>query len=169
MQEPLRNQLCIQEQLSNKVFCVCRDDNGVLGLSITVHIEAHKCTTEYMDQRIEEFLKSFSKMLEVFPQEELNIIKETLIIKKLKQCISGGFLKNEVDRNWSEIMKRQYMFDRSEKKIVAIKHVKIEELREWFTHTLNGNDLRKLSLHVIGTDPKEIEANGEYITVLVEF
>jgi len=108
-------------------------------------------------------------MLEVFPQEELNIIKETLIIKKLKQCISGGFLKNEVDRNWSEIMKRQYMFDRSEKKIVAIKHVKIEELREWFTHTLNGNDLRKLSLHVIGTDPKEIEANGEYITVLVEF
>ncbi|KYM92380.1 Nardilysin [Atta colombica] len=169
MQEPLRNQLCIQEQLTNKVFCVCRDDNGILGLSITVHIEAHKCTTEYMDQRIEEFLKSFSKMLEVFPQEELNIIKETLIIRKLKQCINGGFLKNEVDRNWSEIMKRQYMFDRSEKKTIAIKHVKIEELREWFTHTLNGNDLRKLSLHVIGTDPKEIEANGEYITVLVEF
>jgi len=111
-------------------------------------------------------------MLEVFPQEELNIIKEKLIIRELKQCTSNGFLKNEVDRNWNEITKREYMFNRFEKKTVAIKHVKIEEVREWFTHTLNGNDFRKLSLHVVGTDPKEIEAkeaNGEYITVLVEF
>ncbi|KYN41201.1 Nardilysin [Trachymyrmex septentrionalis] len=158
MQEPIRNQLCIQEQLSNNVFCVRQDNNGILGLSITVHIKAHKYTTEHVDQRIEEFLKSFSKMLEVFPQEELNIIKEKLIIRELKQCTSNGFLKNEVDRNWNEITKREYMFNRFEKKTVAIKHVKIEEVREWFTHTLNGNDFRKLSLHVVGTDPKEIEA-----------
>ncbi|KAG5324883.1 NRDC protein, partial [Pseudoatta argentina] len=158
MQKLLTNQLCIREQLSNKVFCDRQDHNDILGLSITVHIEAHKYTTEHVDQRIEEFLKSFSKMLQVFPQEELNIIKETLIIRKLKQC-SNGFLKNEIDRNWNEIMKRQYMFDRFEKEAHAIKNIKIKELREWFRRTLNGDDFRKLSLHVVGTDPKEIEAN----------
>ncbi|EGI63110.1 Nardilysin [Acromyrmex echinatior] len=161
MQKLLTNQLCIREQLSNKVFCDRQDHNDILGLSITVHIEAHTYTTEYVDQRIEEFLKSFSKMLEVFSQEELNIIKETLIIRKLKQC-TNGFLKNEVDRNWNEIMKRQYMFDRFEKEAHAIKNIKIKELREWFRCTLNGDDFRKLSLHVVGTDPKEIEANVDY-------
>lgn len=164
MQEPLKNQLCFQEQLSNKIFCVRRDDNEILGFSITVHIEAHKYTTEHVDQRIEEFLKSFTNMLNVFSQEELDIVKQTLITRDLEQCTSIEFMKYEVDKNWSEITKQHYMFHRFEKKMLATMNIKINELREWFTYALNESNFRKLSLHVVGTDPKEIEAreaNGE--------
>ncbi|KYQ60318.1 Nardilysin, partial [Trachymyrmex zeteki] len=158
MQEPLKNQLCFQEQLSNKIFCVRRDDNEILGFSITVHIEAHKYTTEHVDQRIEEFLKSFTNMLNVFSQEELDIVKQTLITRDLEQCTSIEFMKYEVDKNWSEITKQHYMFHRFEKKMLATMDIKINELREWFTYALNESNFRKLSLHVVGTDPKEIEA-----------
>ena len=38
---------------------------GILGYSITVCIQADKYITEHVDQRIEKFLKSFNKILEL--------------------------------------------------------------------------------------------------------
>ncbi|XP_012524901.1 nardilysin isoform X2 [Monomorium pharaonis] len=153
MEEPLFNRLRTQEQLGYDVSCALRDLNGILGYSITVHTQADKYTTEHVDQRIEEFLKSFNKILEEFSQEELDDVKEAL--RKLKQCADID-LEEEVDRNWNEITKWKYMFDRLEREVLAIKDIKINELREWASkHTLNGSNFRKLSVHVVGTDPKE--------------
>ncbi|XP_018360056.1 PREDICTED: nardilysin-like isoform X1 [Trachymyrmex cornetzi] len=153
MEEPLFNRLRTQEQLGYDVSCVLRDVNGILGYSITVHTQADKYTTEHVDQRIEEFLKSFNKILEEFSEEELDDAKEAL--RKLKQCADID-LEEEVNRNWHEITHWRYMFDRLEREVLAIKDIKINELREWSAkHTLNGSNFRKLSVHVVGTDPKE--------------
>ncbi|XP_018344745.1 PREDICTED: nardilysin-like isoform X2 [Trachymyrmex septentrionalis] len=153
MEEPLFNRLRTQEQLGYDVSCVLRDVNGILGYSITVHTQADKYTTEHVDQRIEEFLKSFNKILEEFSEEDLDDAKEAL--RKLKQCADID-LEEEVNRNWHEITHWQYMFDRLEREVLAIKDIKMNELREWSTkHTLNGSNFRKLSMHVVGTDPKE--------------
>ncbi|XP_018310444.1 nardilysin-like [Mycetomoellerius zeteki] len=152
MKEPLSNQLRTQEQLGYSVLCDLIDVNGILGYSITVCTQADKYTTEHVDQRIEEFLKSFNKILEAFTQEELDDVKE--VLRKFKQ--SG---RREEGRNWSiwkEITKLQYMFDRHEREALAIKNIKINDLREWYAkHTLNGSNFRKLSIHVVGTDLKE--------------
>ncbi|XP_011685956.1 PREDICTED: nardilysin-like [Wasmannia auropunctata] len=153
MEEPLFNRLRTQEQLGYDVSCVLRDVNGILGYTITVHTQADKYTTEHVDQRIEEFLRTFNKSLEEFSEEELDDVKEAL--RKLKQCADID-LEEEVDRNWREITKWQYMFDRLEREVLAIKDIKINGLREWFAkHTANGSHFRKLSVHVVGTDPKE--------------
>ncbi|XP_011881239.1 PREDICTED: nardilysin isoform X2 [Vollenhovia emeryi] len=159
MEEPLFNRLRTQEQLGYDVSCTLRDINGILGYSITVHTQADKYTTEHVDQRIEEFLKSFNKILEKFSEEELDEVKEAL--RKLKQCADID-LEEEVNRNWAEITRWQYMFDRLEREVLAIKDIKINELREWSVkHTMNGNNFRKLSVHVVGADPKQKEVNEE--------
>ncbi|KAG5319392.1 NRDC protein, partial [Pseudoatta argentina] len=93
--------------------------------------------------------------LKQFSEKELDDIKEGLRI--LKQPDNAEIMKNEVDRNWSEIIKQQFMFDRCEKEALAIENRNINKLTEWFeSHTLNESSLKKLSVHVIGIDPKEI-------------
>ncbi|KYQ50939.1 Nardilysin [Trachymyrmex zeteki] len=165
MKEPLMNQLRTQEQLSY-VSCNLRDINGMLKYSITVYTQADKYTTEYVDQWIEEFLNSF-RMLEQFSEKKLDDVKERLRISK--QHDDAEILKNEVNRNYkSEITKQQYMFDRCEKEALALENININRLREWFRrYTQNGNTFRKLSVHLIGTDPKKIEVSKQ-ITFLIE-
>ncbi|KYN37994.1 Nardilysin [Trachymyrmex septentrionalis] len=156
IKQPLINHLRTQEKISF-VSCNLRDINGMLGYSITAYTQAEKYTTEYVDQLIEGFLNTFSIMLKQFSEKKLNDIKERLRI--LKQYDNAELL-NEVNRNCSEITKRQYMFDRCEKEALAIENVNINMLREWFG-TLNASNFRKLSIHVVGTDPKEITVNAE--------
>lgn len=98
--------------------------------------------------------------MEQFLEKKLDDIKEGLRI--LKQPDNAEVMKNEVDRNWNEIIKQQFMFDRCEKEALAIENLNINKLREWFgRHTLNGSSLKKLSVHVVGNDPKEIAVNEE--------
>nr|KAF7408943.1 hypothetical protein H0235_013795 [Vespula pensylvanica] len=149
MEEPLFNQLRTQEQLGYDVSCLMRNTYGILGYSITVYTQADKHSTEHVDNRIEKFLKSFNKVLKETSEKDLESIKEALT--KIKQC-ADIHLKEEVDRNWSEITNCDYIFDRLEKEIIAVDGIKIEELRNWMaSHTINGDNLRKLSVHIIGT------------------
>ena len=151
-----------QEKLSY-VSCDFRNINNVLGYSITVSTQTDKCTTEYVDQWIEEFLNLFQTVLEQFSEKELDDVKEGLRISKQDDEIP----KNRVDRDWNEITKQQYMFDRYEKEALAIENINIKKLRKFFSrHTLNGSEFRKLSIHVIGAS-KEV-AVSKQITFLIE-
>ncbi|KAI4479428.1 hypothetical protein M0804_011213 [Polistes exclamans] len=149
MEEPLFNQLRTQEQLGYDVSCLMRNTYGVLGYSIIVNTQADRFTTEHVDNRIEKFLKSFNKSLKETSEKDLESIKEALT--KIKQC-ADIHLKEEVDRNWHEITNCDYVFDRLEKEIIAIDSITIKELQDWMaSHTINGDNLRKLSVHVIGS------------------
>ncbi|XP_011051509.1 PREDICTED: nardilysin-like [Acromyrmex echinatior] len=157
MKESLMN-LRIQEKFSY-VSCDFRDINGMLGYSITVYTQADECTTEYVDQWIEEFLNSFQIVLEQFSEKKLDDVKEGL--RTSKQHDDTEILKNRVNRNWSEITKQQYMFDRYEKEALAIDNININKLREFFRkHTLNGSSFRKLSTHLVGTS-KKVAVNAQ--------
>lgn len=161
MEEPLFNQLRTQEQLGYNVFCLLRDTFGILGYSITVYTQADKYSTEHVDNRIEAFLTMFNNMLQGILEKDLDSIKEAVI--KLKQC-ADIHLKEEVDRNWSEIITGDYMFDRIENELSMIEHITIDELREWMqSHTINGNNFRKLSVHVIGSAKSTDMENNEGI------
>jgi nardilysin len=69
---------------------------------------------EYVDARIEAFLKKFGKMLKKMRENELEEVRSSLI--KLKQ-LSDIHLKEEVSRNWDEITSGDYMFDRLEREV----------------------------------------------------
>ncbi|KMQ88920.1 nardilysin isoform x3 [Lasius niger] len=157
MLEPLFSQLRTKEQLGYDVSCFDINFWGILGYCITVHIQADKYTTEHVDQRIEDFLKSFNKILEGFSEQDLDEVKEAL--RQKKQCADID-LYEEVNRNFNEIVNYEYMFDRREKEVIAIKDIKINDLREWIAkHMLNGSNFRKLSIHVVGRGSKENTGN----------
>lgn len=177
MEEPLFNKLRTQEQLGYDISCNLRNIYGILGCSITIYIQANKFTTEYVDERIEEFFKLFLTNLQDISETEFNRAKESL--RMLKQCVDID-LEEEVDRNWSEIIKWQYMFDRIEREVLAIEGIKLNEVREWLeSHVPIGSNCRKLSMHVVGTARKQskdtqnekktddlnnIDVSGEFIS-----
>ncbi|XP_003401691.1 nardilysin isoform X1 [Bombus terrestris] len=159
MEEPVFNQLRTLEQLGYNVFCLLRDTFGILGYTVTVYTQADKYSTEYVDNRIEAFLGMFNNILKEMSEKELDSVKETMI--KLKWC-ADIHLKEEVNRNWSEIESGDYMFDRIEKELSVIECIKIDELREWMkSHTFNGSNFRKLSVHVVGTAKSSDTENNE--------
>lgn len=150
IEEPMFDQLRTKEQLGYEVHCEYKNSYGVLGVCITVFIQADKFTTEHVDERIEEFMKSFAKTLESITEDELNSFKETL--KKKKMC-ADIHLKQEFDRNWNEIQMDHYMFDRLQREVVALRAITLDDLRKWYAaYMQNGEHFRKLSLHVIGNN-----------------
>ncbi|KAJ8928145.1 hypothetical protein NQ314_019325, partial [Rhamnusium bicolor] len=130
IEEPLFDILRTKEQLGYHVYCSIRDTFGILGYTVTVNAQATKHSTSYVDNRIEEFLKHTRELLVDTTERELSQIKEDLV--KTKQCIDVH-LKEEVDRNWSEIISDDYLFDRLKREIDAIRNINIDEIRNWWS------------------------------------
>lgn len=148
IEEPLFDILRTKEQLGYSVYCSIRDTFGILGYTVTVNSQATKFTTSYVDGRIEAFLKHTGKLLSELSESELDQTKGDLI--KTKQC-TDVHLKEEVDRNWSEISSDDYLFDRLKREIEAIEDVTLKEITEWWDkHNDFGSkeNFRKLSIQV---------------------
>ncbi|KYN14390.1 Nardilysin [Trachymyrmex cornetzi] len=147
----------IHERLRKDMFAYpiveVRDINGILGYFITVYTDADDYTTEYLDKKIDEFLRWFKNDLEKLTEEELDVYKE-MFLKSRPQ--DDANIENAVERNWKEIVKRTYIFDFHEQEILALKKINVNKLREWLAdHIPNGCNFRKLSLHIVGTIPKK--------------
>jgi nardilysin len=148
IKEPLFDTLRTKEQLGYDVSCSNRDTFGVLGFSITVNAQATKNSTEHVDRRIEEFVKQASQLLKDMSSETFETTKKDLI--KMKRC-TDVHLKEEFDRNWSEIADEDYMFDRLKQEIAEIEKLEFTDVQNWWeAHTLCGNkdNFRKLSIQV---------------------
>lgn len=150
MEEPLFNQLRTQEHLGYNVYCLFNDTFGVYGYSINVCTQANKFTTEHVDERIEKFIQDFKNTLNEMKEDEYDFVKESLV--KLKQC-TDIHLKEEVNRNWSEVIREQYVFDRYNQEIEAIKQLLLSEIRQWIdNHSIEGKNFKKLTVQVVGVD-----------------
>nr|CAD7204658.1 unnamed protein product [Timema douglasi] len=146
MEEPLFNNLRTKEQLGYSVSCELRDTFGILGFTISVNSQANKHSAGYIDERIEEFLKTFSKFVETLPSEDLKEVRNSLI--KLKES-TDLYLREEVTRNWHEIINQEYVFDRRTKEVKFLQEITLKELQTWLEdHLSNGNQtkFRKLSI-----------------------
>lgn len=78
---------------------------------------------------------------------------------KLKEC-EDTHLGEEVDRNWTEVVTQQYVFDRLNREIAALKQMSRAELVSWFQEH-RGQNSRKLSMHVVGFGAEESDEEGE--------
>ncbi|XP_061158123.1 nardilysin-like isoform X2 [Syngnathus typhle] len=151
MEEPCFDFLRTKETLGYHVYPACRNTSGVLGFSITVQTQASKFNTELADLKIEEFLVSFGETLGALTDEAFHAQVSTLM--KLKEC-DDTHLGEEVDRNWTEVVTKQYVFDRLNREIKALKQMSRSELLAWFRDH-RGTDSPKLSVHVVGFGVKE--------------
>lgn len=148
IEEPLFDTLRTKEQLGYDVHCLSHDTYGIMGYSITVNTQIIKNSVTHVDNRIEIFVKRITKMLRKLTENKLNQIKLDLI--KIKQCVDIH-LKEEVDRNWNEVLKEEYFFNRSKEEIKAIESIKLNDIRKWWDdHNLcgNNNNCRKLCIQV---------------------
>ena len=109
MEEPVFDTLRTQEQLGYSVSLTERNTFGVLGMSVTVNTQANKFTAEHVDQRIEAFFKSY--ISEQLTEKNVNQAVQSLIKLRLAADIT---LDEEMNRNWQEILGREYVFDRRE-------------------------------------------------------
>ncbi|KAM9842855.1 nardilysin-like [Aulostomus maculatus] len=159
MEEPCFDFLRTKETLGYHVYPTCRNTSGVLGFSITVETQATKFNTELVELKIEEFLASFREKLAALTEEAFNTQVTALV--KLKEC-EDTHLGEEVDRNWAEVVTQQYVFDRLNREIAALKQMTRAELVSWFQEH-RGQNSRKLSVHVVGfgAEENDKEAGGE--------
>ncbi|KAF3690508.1 Nardilysin [Channa argus] len=151
MEEPCFDFLRTKETLGYQVYPTCRNTSGVLGFSVTVETQATKFSTEFVEAKIEEFLLSFGERLSGLSEDAFRTQVTALI--KLKEC-EDAHLGEEVDRNWFEVVTQQYVFDRLNKEIKALKLFTQEELVSWFLEHRNSNS-RKLSVQVVGFGVEE--------------
>uniref|UniRef100_A0A671YTV4 Nardilysin convertase n=1 Tax=Sparus aurata TaxID=8175 RepID=A0A671YTV4_SPAAU len=158
MEEPCFDFLRTKETLGYHVYPTCRNTSGVLGFSVTVETQATKFNTELVELKIEEFLASFGEKLNTLTEEAFNTQVTALV--KLKEC-EDTHLGEEVDRNWGEVVTQQFVFDRLNREIEALKQMTRDELVSWF-HEHRGQNSRKLSMHVVGFGAEENDDGSTY-------
>ncbi|XP_069175846.1 nardilysin-like [Procambarus clarkii] len=156
MDEPVFDVLRTREQLGYHVFCTNHITFGILGLSVTVNTQANKFSVSHIDERIEAFLQEFMDTLSNMKQDELAELKETLT--SMKQTIDLT-LREEVDRNWSEIVNEEYVFNRLKRQIELIPNITHKSVMECIKHISSHKDnpgYKKLSVQVVGAaNPQE--------------
>nr|XP_061798307.1 nardilysin-like [Nerophis lumbriciformis] len=151
MKEPCHHFLRTKETLGYTVYPTLRNTSGVVGFSITVRTQATKFSTEQVELKIEEFLNWFGEMLSAMTQEAFNTQVNTLLKQKESW---DSYLSDEVYRNWSKVVTKQYMFDRRNKEAEALKKITQGELLSWY-YDQRGPNSRKLSVHVVGFGVEE--------------
>ncbi|XP_041695822.2 nardilysin-like isoform X1 [Coregonus clupeaformis] len=157
MEEPCFDFLRTKETLGYQVYPTCRNTSGVLGFSITVETQATKFNTDYVETKIEEFLVSFGEKMTNLTDEAFKTQVTALI--KLKEC-EDTHLGEEVDRNWFEVVTQQYVFDRLNREIEALKLITKAELVSWFMEHRDATS-KKLSVHVVGFGEEENDQAGQ--------
>lgn len=108
IKEPIFNILRTQKQLGYSVGGDFRNDNNIIGLSIYVRTQQNKHSLEAVDEQIENFVKEkIPEILSNLSSEQFNKLKQSLIKKKSKMDV---YLATEMERNYQEIVKDEYIF-----------------------------------------------------------
>ncbi|XP_052752043.1 nardilysin-like [Galleria mellonella] len=155
MEEPVFNILRTKEQLGYSVFSRMRYTFGVLGFSVTVNTQVDKFSVSHVDTRVEAFLKKFARDMRRLSEKTLQTTKTSLV--QLKHTTDYE-LKEEVERNWREIVSREYQFQRLFMEAEAIEKTKLSDIRSWVdNHFSTGNrtQFRKLSIQIMGHKTNE--------------
>ncbi|XP_051979977.1 nardilysin b [Xyrauchen texanus] len=157
MEEPCFDFLRTKETLGYQVYPTCRNTSGVLGFSVTVETQATRFRSDFVEGKIEQFLVHFGEMLTNLSDKAFQTQVTALI--KQKEC-EDTQLGDEMDRNWTEVVIQEYVFERLYKEIEVLKTFTKDELVTFFMEHRNASS-RKLSIHVVGFGVEEKETHGD--------
>merc|ERR1712062_362161 len=160
MNDPVFDTLRTKEQLGYHVANYLAETSGIQSLYMFVRTQATKFTADFVDQRIETFLKWFvTDNLQKLTNDEYKATVDSLITSWSKPDLT---LSKEVDRNWGQIYWQQYAFDINERNIAAAKSCSKEKCIQILTDLISPNspERRKFSVQVIGSSETQDEDNG---------
>ncbi|KAH0808873.1 hypothetical protein GEV33_013918 [Tenebrio molitor] len=145
IQEPCFDILRTKEQLGYIVFSGIRRSNGVQGLRIIVQSDKHPT---FVDDRIEEFLKTMLTYLSSMPEDEFLRHREALAAQRLEKPKQ---LSTQTNIFWGEITAQQYHFDRANVEVAYLRSLTKDDIVGFYKNLLEetAQFRRKLSVHVI--------------------
>lgn len=149
IEEPLFDTLRTKEQLGYDVSINVRDTFCILGFSITVKSQENKFSSMSVDARIESFCTDIVKLLSEMTEDDFETARDSLI--KLK-ALPDTELKEEIQRNWTEITEEEYIFDRRFREIEHLKRLSKEDVIEFYKNIISKEMKRKLSIQVMGDE-----------------
>ncbi|KAK2769677.1 a-pheromone processing metallopeptidase ste23 [Colletotrichum kahawae] len=142
--EPAFDQLRTKEQLGYIVFSGYLSFSTTCGFCFTIQSEKNP---GYLEWRIEEFLKSFSKTLESMSEATFKDQKQSLISERLEKPLN---LEWESCWHWDKICSESYDFDRSAKDAAIVETITKEDMIEFYDRHMNpgSQERAKLSVHL---------------------
>ena len=123
---------------------------GIIGFTITVQSQATKFTMQDLDNSIEEFLVYFMKRIDKMKEKAFRESIETMIDSKSGEETT---LKEQVNQDWQEILRRSYQFQprRDKAQIEYLKQFTLDDFKCWCRLCLAESASRqKLSTQVVG-------------------
>lgn len=137
IKEPAFTQLRTQEQLGYVVFAGVQRNRTLVGMRVLVQLER---TTDYLEWRIDEFLKAYGERLRSMPQEEFAKHVKALVAKVEEKRKNLNEAYNEFE---ARITTGYYDFKRRERIAAIVKTVTHAELVEFYhEHVLLPTPLR---------------------------
>lgn len=157
LKEPFFDQLRTQQQLAYSVEISEDIINDYLAISVEVECQEHVHSAKYVDERIDEFLEEYAE--EVFKNlsnDDFNITKN-MAIKVLDA--PETHLKVEFARNWAEIDKSRYMFDKVEKIMDGFGGMTKYDVIQFYKKYMKKENQKKLSIQIVGLMIETIDSN----------
>lgn len=145
LNEPCYNILRTQEQLGYIVHLGSRKTTGTTGIKIIVQSDKHP---EFVETRIECFLKEMLGQLEKMSESDFNAHKEALISKKLEKPKK---LSVVFHRYLSEISISSYHFERDLAEVAILRKITKQELLNFYKAYIDKDSpaRRSLMIHIV--------------------
>ncbi|XP_014681829.1 PREDICTED: nardilysin-like [Priapulus caudatus] len=151
LQEPCFDELRTRQQLGYDVHIQYTNTNGIVGFYVYVETQADKFSADHVTKQIDAFLHKYSNKLKHLSIKDFGKLKHALIVSRQ---IADNHMGEEVDRHWSEIGNRTYVFDRLECEVRCLRAATLKHVQDYF-HQVVLENRRKLVVQVIGCGPKE--------------
>ena len=145
--EPCFDVLRTQEQLGYSVASGVRHSSGVQGFYISIQSDK---TPQYVEERVEEFLKKIGSDLENL--ECNNFEKHVSALATLRLEAPKTLLGQHIDY-WTEISNKQYHFERDAIEVAHLRTITKQDICQFFEQYIaeNAPERRKLAVYVTAT------------------
>jgi insulysin len=149
-QEPIFNTLRTKQQLGYVVGDGASSGGGVNG--IYIYIQSSK-PPNFLNDRIDEFLKKMATKLNDMSQEEFVRHRKAFATKRFEKPKQLGWKSGQL---WSEIASREFNFDRREQEKAILKNITKSDIIEYFKAFVDPSnpDRRRVSSYVLGSKAK---------------
>lgn len=142
-----------KEQLGYSVGVNVENNGEILALSIYVASQEHKHSYNEIYRKLDTFMNDIAKKaIDELTDEEFDSFKEARIKMLSAEDLE---IEAEVGRNWNDIVRLEYLFSRLEKSIEITKTLSKSDLQDFFKSFTQPENMRKLSVQVIGNQQSE--------------
>lgn len=154
----LSNQISVTEKMPGWYFerRVCHG-GGILGYIISIRGREQINETDVVDECFDNWHIKMDSVLSNLTDDQLQHY-----VERLKYMKAAHELRNEVERNWMEILNRDFLFDRYDQEIEMLATINQSEILQFYRHH-SGANARKLTILFKGNPEETVSGTRKEI------